>query len=371
MAEPSVLRRKYYDILYVSGDFPLLELLAEDHPDFEVRPAEDDVEGIAGRLNDLLLAMPEDDAQLNPAERLRIADRTLRHGRVGGIVSGENLDLLQQLLAPAALGDSDDDRAERARGAIEVLNRMYAESNPPSLRQAIFAMTPDDRAAFLANFGEGTVAAATRLCAAEPVQVDDGPEAIRITTSYESSRAVNEFIFPGNPTNWPTCNPFFQSVEVIDGGYSRAPDELKGKPGVPDEGRLELNQVLGDPGHGGARARYEEVVDFGYLTVSTHLDMVHYVSPAGGETHRPYGDVVDENPNAIATGMSFEFADGGDQIIDVDHGYLRVRRDGNRTIVDASKTVRFAKWIPNEQSAAACLLGWLDSVEMMNQCRGP
>jgi hypothetical protein len=314
--------------------------------------------------------MPEDDAQLNPAERLRVVDRVLRHGRVGGSVSAGNLELLQRFLAPAALGDSEEDRAERAGRAIDDLNEMYAQGTHSSLREAMFSMTPDDRASLLATFGEATMAAATRLCAAEPVHIDDGPDAIRITTSYEDPRPVNEFIFPGNPGNWPTCNPFFQSVEVIDGGYSEPPDQLKGKPGVPDMGRIELHKHLLDPSHGGTRARYEEVVDFGYLTVTTHLDMVHYVSPSGGETRQPFANVVAENPNAIATGMSFEFASGGDGIIDVDHGYLRVRQDGNRTIVDASKTIRFARWIPNEQSAAACHLGWLDSVEMMNQCRG-
>jgi hypothetical protein len=369
MAEPSVLRRKYYEILYVTGDFPLLKLLAAGVEDFTVRPDDEDVDGISERVNRLLEEMAEDDARLNPAERLRIVDRVLRHGRVGNVLEG-NLELLQQVLAPAALGDSEEDRAQRAGGAIRVLNEMYAQGAPPSLRQAVFSMTPDVRASFLSTFDPATMAAATRFCAAEPVHMDDGPDAIRITTSYEDPRQVNEFIFPSNPSNWAVCNPFFQSVTPIPDGYSKPPDAVKNRAGVPIWGMIELHEHLGDPDHGGARARYEEVVDFGYLTVTTHLDMVHYVSPAGGETLRPFATVVGQNPNAVVTGMSFEIAPGGDGVIDVDHGYLRVRRDGNRTIVDASKTVRFAKWIPNEQSAAACLLGWLDSVEMMNQCRG-
>jgi hypothetical protein len=180
---------------------------------------------------------------------------------------------------------------------------------------------------------------------------------------------VNEFIFPANPGNWPICNPFFQSVTPIPGGYSQPPDEVKGLNGVPAWGRIQLENHLGDTSHGGARARYREVVDFGVRTVETDLDMVLYVSPPGGATQGASVSVRNSNPGATATGMSFEFAKG-DGIIDVDYGYLHVRPVGGQTMVESSKTIRFAKAIPNAQSAAACHLGWLDSVELMNQCQG-
>jgi hypothetical protein len=373
MAEPRVSRRAYYEILYVAGDFPLLESLAEEGA-LETRPDDDDITGISGRINSVLDAMPRDDDGLNPAERLRIVDGVLRHGRVGGGVASEvQHDRLRELVNRATLtGDMPPDISgeDLADSAIHALDALYRDGPPPSLRHAMLVMPPESRALLTGAFGSSTMKAAARYCSADPVRVDNGSQAIRITTRYQDPRPVNEFIFPANPGNWPTCNPFFQSVTPIPGGYSQPPDELKGRYGIPVWGRIQLESHLGDMSHGGARARYKEVVDFGVTTVTTDLDMVLYVSPPGGTTQGAAAIVRDSNPDAIATGMSFEFAKSDDGIIDVDYGYLHVREVGGQTMVESSKTIRFAKAIPNAQSASACRLGWLDSVELMNQCQG-
>ncbi len=244
--------------------------------------------------------------------------------------------------------DSYDKRVEEAQRSVEALHGILEpKGRPDSLREG-YAELSDELKRDLSNALPSLVDTATS-CRAEPIRMPDGKDAVRITASYTSDRPVEDFIFPANPLNWP---------KLSNSGFFK-------KMGRPEP--LIKLEDLDDPRHNGYTTTLREEVSLGDPSMVTDLNIRFFVAPGHGDLIKGGAEQLAAlNRDAQFVGMSFDYANSGDGNIDVDHGYMHVRKLGDRTLIEAAKTVRF-RTRPNETSTWACQLGWVESMKRMNQ----
>jgi len=360
----AALRRAHVDLLYVTGQLPGIEqLFAGRAEEFEPIPL-DDREAVARRVESAheILAnadtvgdamgfvenrTPEEGTSappLSPSDWLR-AFAAVTHHR-SALNPGRDFTLDDDLLdfGLRSAAPVEEPGHDTVRRALELLGAKIVSTGTPDVSLALRSMDESQRAEFEAHVGRGNVHW-FQQCEIAPIPQPRGESAVRITAEYWPERSVQDFVYPADPLHWPKCNSFFKSMR-------------------PVSPQKELDQPnINDADHTGYASRLEEIVDFGYMTVKTNLDVVHYVNPDPNNPH--------------ATGMTYQWAEGGDGYIDVDHGHLTVDVVNGRTRVRSSKTLRFTELAGLRGDAAmtggfwACQLGWLDSMKQMNRCSSP
>lgn len=364
MATKDQLRRAYVDLLMTTEQLSGLDVLLREADGFDMRRYEGDerLRTLESARN-VLLEEEEDRveglaAALSPSDRLRAFAALVHHDRTtpGFGIPDEDL---HRVTAGHIANDDPTVESDPLIETLGLVSAGVAEHGTFDLETVVARMQPEQHERLVRHLGERVVHSVTRGCDVETIQVPDGGgNAIRIWARYTSDQPVSDFVAPSDPLNWPKCNAFFTAMDLVQGTRTNL-----GAGGV------------GDPDHSGYRADVEEIVDFGYMSVHTFLQVVHYTRE--GESNRTD---VPPGPRAVVTGMTFDLSDlqenNQEAKIDVDYGYLTVEEiDQNRSLVTSSKTLRFAPAAGEGGEWAmtggqwACRLGWLDTMEQMNRCK--